>query len=551
MTPHLAQNLGSMKPRLTSLVASLFLLGALPAVSTAAPRLDGDWTGGFVHRGTWVNLAAQLTSEPGGFKGLVDVAFADYESERGVALTDTYANGEKVRFTAPTTRGSIVFDGRVTPGRISGRYRFDGSSGTFGLVATAPLDSAARAGLYGAYEVAPGHVVSAFDLYGGNLRFTDYQTGQQSTMYPVASDSFVSGPGQSVAWPVTDTFKLVRGGEGRAKELRWWSKGKGVRVARRLAFRETTLSCANDSITLGGTLILPNGPGPHPVIIVTPGDFGSSRDALRGYAFNFVRRGVAVLVFDSRGAGGSTGPVASSSFDDLAGDVLAWVALLRDRSEIDPKGIGLFGFSNSSWTVSLGASRSKDVAFLVPQSMSALHPWQQERFRAERQIGIAGYPEKDVRQAVEIMDLKFKVARTGEGWDRLQETIEKHRGDRWLPYTNPSRSLERLRAYWDRSFSYDPRPALERITCPTLFVFGGIDSNVPVDASIPIIKQAMERAGNTRYTIRVFPKGRHDLIEGKDGGPKEFPLMKRFVPGYWDALADWVAEGWRGGGVAR
>jgi pimeloyl-ACP methyl ester carboxylesterase len=419
------------------------------------------------------------------------------------------------------------------------------------LVATAPLDSAARAGLYGAYEVAPGHVVSAFDLNGGNLRFTDYHTGQQSTMYPVARDSFVSGPGQSVAWPVTDTFKLVRGADGRAKELRWWSKGKGMRAARRLMYPETTLSCTNDSTSLGGTLILPAGPGPHPVIIVTPGDFGSSRDALRGYAFNFVRRGVAALVFDSRGAGGSTGPVASSSFDALAGDVLAWVALLRERSEIDPKSIGLFGFSNSSWTVSLAASRSKDVAFLVPQSMSALHPWQQERFRAERQIRIAGYPEKDVREAVEIMDLKFEVARTGEGWDRLQEANEKHRDDRWLPYTNPSRSLERLRAYWDRSFSYDPKPALERVTCPTLFVFGGIDSNVPVDASIPIINQAMETAGNKRYVIRVFPRGRHDLIEGKDGGPKEFPLMKRFVPGYWDALADWVAEGWRGGGVVR
>ena len=104
--------------------------------------------------------------------------------------------------------------------------------------------------------------------------------------------------------------------------------------------------------------------------------------------------------------------------------------------------------------------------------------------------------------------------------------------------------MERLRAYWDRSFSYDPVPALERTTCPTLFVFGGIDSNMPVDASIPIIKQAMAKAGNRSYAIRVFPEGRHDLIEGKDGGPREFPLMKRFAPGYWSALADWVAAGW-------
>ena len=91
-------------------------------------------------------------------------------------------------------------------------------------------------------------------------------------------------------------------------------------------------------------------------------------------------------------------------------------------------------------------------------------------------------------------------------------------------------------------FSYDPLPALERVTCPALFVFGSVDSNMPVDASIPLIEGALKRAGNRDYTIRAFPRGRHDLIEGINGGPREFPRMKRFVPGYWDAMADWVTK---------
>ena len=91
-------------------------------------------------------------------------------------------------------------------------------------------------------------------------------------------------------------------------------------------------------------------------------------------------------------------------------------------------------------------------------------------------------------------------------------------------------------------FSYDPLPALERVTCPALFVFGSVDSNMPVDASIPLMKGALKRAGNRDYTIRVFPRGRHDLIEGINGGPREFPRMTRFVPGYWDAMADWVTK---------
>jgi pimeloyl-ACP methyl ester carboxylesterase len=144
------------------------------------------------------------------------------------------------------------------------------------------------------------------------------------------------------------------------------------------------------------------------------------------------------------------------------------------------------------------------------------------------------------------MKLKFDVARTGKGWDELQAMREKYQNEGWLPYTNPPSSMERLKAFWDRSFSYDPEPAFEQVTCPTLIVFGGLDSNMPVRESIPIIERALQRAGNRGYTIKVFPTGRHDLVEGEDGGPKEFRRMKRFPPGYWSTMADWVVARTRG-----
>lgn len=95
---------------------------------------------------------------------------------------------------------------------------------------------------------------------------------------------------------------------------------------------------------------------------------------------------------------------------------------------------------------------------------------------------------------------------------------------------------------WARSMSYDPVPAFERVTCPVLIYWGEIDSNMPVEASIPIIEQALKRAGNKDYTIKVFPKGRHDLVEGENGGPKESSRMRRYVPGYWSTMTDWLLK---------
>ena len=522
----------------------LILLAASPAQAATAPSgVDGLWIGGFLHQEKWVTVSVRLTNSPKGLGGAADISFADYENERGVALTQVVVQGSSVRFTAPSERGPIVFEGRVDERVLSGTYRFAEATGSFGLTHVMPLSSKEQATYFGAYEVEPDYVVSIFDYAGSNLRFIDYRTGQQSTLYPVAKDMFVSGPGQTMAYPHAYTFRFFRDAGGRLSGLSWVeTKGEREHIGQRVRFAEVPLTCVRDSVTLAGTLILPQGSGKHPAVVITPGDFGSSRDQLRGYAYQFLRLGIAALVFDSRGAGGSTGPLASSSFVELADDVVAWVDLLRKRSDIDPAKVGVFGFSNSAWTVTLAASRSKDVAFLISQSMSALPPWQQERYRAETQVRLAGYPVDAVQKAVGVMDRKFEVARTGQGWDSLQTILDSYARERWLPYTNPPRNLERLRAYWDRSFSYDPAPALDRVTCPTLFIFGGIDSNVPVEASVPIIKRAMKTSGNEDLEIKVFDKGRHDLIEGKDGGPIEFPRMGRFAPGYWGTMSEWVTK---------
>jgi fermentation-respiration switch protein FrsA (DUF1100 family) len=40
-------------------------------------------------------------------------------------------------------------------------------------------------------------------------------------------------------------------------------------------------------------------------------------------------------------------------------------------------------------------------------------------------------------------------------------------------------------------FDYDPRPAMERISVPTLALFGGDDAIVPVDESVAVYREAV------------------------------------------------------------
>lgn len=78
----------------------------------------------------------------------------------------------------------------------------------------------------------------------------------------------------------------------------------------------------------------------------------------------FLKHGIAVLLYDKRGVGSSTGDWHTSSYTDLADDLLAGVRLLKSRRDINSRQIGVRGFSQGGWIASLAASRSRDVSFI-------------------------------------------------------------------------------------------------------------------------------------------------------------------------------------------
>jgi len=97
-----------------------------------------------------------------------------------------------------------------------------------------------------------------------------------------------------------------------------------------------------------------------------------TRQQLRPMAQQFTARGFAVLRFDKRGVGESSGVysgvgVANSfqMFADLSADVSAAVRFLRTRPEIDARRVGLFGVSQAGWILPLAASELGDAAFMV------------------------------------------------------------------------------------------------------------------------------------------------------------------------------------------
>jgi dienelactone hydrolase len=517
--------------------------------SVAAQSLpEGNFTGGFWLEGNWVAVNFRVRREKESLSGDADVVFPSNSrnvSVRNANLNIVKSDSADLIFEIPLNNEKIIYRGQMQSDTIKGKFEYRMAQGDFGLTRVAYPAPEILEKYYGIYRVSADRFISVYRAGSDprTLLYTDYKTGLIGTLWASVRDhEFFSGAGREISFPVALKVSFDKDTNGKIKSLSWQGADEPKITAQRIELKEERITFKNGDVTLGGTLILPARKGRHPVVIVTPGDYGSSREMLRMFAHNFVSRGVAALIFDSRGAGESTGTAYSTSFSDLANDVLAGVDSLKNRADINPRKIGLFGFSNSAFTVSLAASRSKDVAFLILQSFVGVLPWKQEIFRAERQLRVDNYPESIVKQGADFMRLKWEVARTGKGWDELQAIMEKSRGERWLAYTNMSRSLERLSQVYETSMTYDPVPALENLKIPVLAYWGGNDSYLPVEETTGVFKRAMAKAKNKDYTIKVFPKGRHDLVEGESGSPGISARLKNFPAGFWKMQTDWLLQ---------
>jgi dipeptidyl aminopeptidase/acylaminoacyl peptidase len=148
--------------------------------------------------------------------------------------------------------------------------------------------------------------------------------------------------------------------------------------------REVHLPGGAPDVTLAGTLSVPSRQGPHPAVVLMSGSGPQDRDesvpglTIKPFALvadGLARAGIAVLRYDDRGVGGSTGDHAAAGIDDFTADATAAVRWLRDRAEVDPTRVGVLGHSEGGIYAAHIAADDPDVAFVVGLAPVARSGW--------------------------------------------------------------------------------------------------------------------------------------------------------------------------------
>ena len=316
--------------------------------------------------------------------------------------------------------------------------------------------------------------------------------------------------------------------------------------------QNVTFASEDPGVTLAGTLTWPEGPGPFATVALITGSGAQDRneELLNHRPFlvladALARANIAVLRYDDRGVGESTGDFASATTLDFAQDVRGAVNYLRSQTTFPVSAIGLVGHSDGGLIAPLVADGNADVSFLVllagpsVDGKTIIISQQRAIFAAEgatpAELDAAEAQQEvvytcldDPEQATAVVDVCLRRELANQG------------------VTEPDLTplLAELESPWMRWFlRYDPAPVLRRTSIPVLALNGSLDLQVLASLNLPVMEAAFQEAGNEQATVSELPGLNHLFQHAVTGSPSEYGLIpETTAPEVLTLIADWIGN---------
>ncbi|MEO1010652.1 MAG: alpha/beta fold hydrolase [Bacteroidota bacterium] len=327
---------------------------------------------------------------------------------------------------------------------------------------------------------------------------------------------------------------------------------------------EVSFNNENANITLAGTLTLPEQVGKYPAVVLITGSGPQDRnEELAGHkpflviADHLTKNGIAVLRYDDRGFGQSTGDFSTATSTDFATDVQSAISYLKTRKEIDQNKIGLVGHSEGGIIAPMVASKSEDINFIVLLAGTGI--------RGDSLLSMQGrLVEAAMGQSKENMEKSAEIRKEIIDMVMKSEDIPNLRND-LTAYLKTETVVEKIKVLlppgmgmdqfittqlnfmatpWMVYFlRHDPGKILETVDCAVLALNGEKDVQVPPKENLSAIKTALEKAGNNKFRVEELPGLNHLFQECKTGAPTEYGTIEQtFSPIALSKISDWILD---------
>jgi pimeloyl-ACP methyl ester carboxylesterase len=322
---------------------------------------------------------------------------------------------------------------------------------------------------------------------------------------------------------------------------------------------EVSFSSEGGKIVLAGTLTLPMGNDKSPAAILISGSGPQNRDEefmthkpFLVLADHLTKMGIAVLRYDDRGFGQSTGKHGSATSADFANDVRAAIAYLETRKEIDKNRIGLVGHSEGGLIAPIVAADTK-VAFVVLLAAPGVPGSQVLLKQVELAARSKGVDEESIQRELKtsrgVLELFSQHGEEESFETRLKEHLKDVVSDtKVIPQGMTEEEFIKMqvssfRRPWLRYFlKYDPATSLKSIKCPVLALNGRKDLQVAPE-NLAFIEKAIRQGGNDKVTVKEFADMNHLFQTCQTGAMDEYATIEQTIdPSVLEEISGWILK---------
>ncbi|MFP1132550.1 alpha/beta hydrolase family protein [Asticcacaulis sp. W401b] len=303
---------------------------------------------------------------------------------------------------------------------------------------------------------------------------------------------------------------------------------------------EVRIFTKNPDVVLAGTFSKPAGQASFPAVVLLHGSGPNDRDeASAGFARRkflvladaLNRAGIAVLRYDKRGVGKSTGNYSTASFTDFTSDAQAALHYLKTRSDVAQEHIGVLGDSEGGYIAPVLAKADDQIAFLVLVSAPAL-PYLDINLLQKASLARAeGASEAEISARDRFYRQVFDIVQGASDAQAARDALivmakplvesgqlSRQEAENGIAGLTSPLGLELM--------MFDPQPYLKSLSIPVLVVQGGLDRQVPAQENLTAMRRLLSRQN---ATIVEMPALNHQLQKARTGAPSEYAAIAETV----------------------
>ncbi|MCH7410903.1 alpha/beta hydrolase [Belliella sp. DSM 111904] len=311
--------------------------------------------------------------------------------------------------------------------------------------------------------------------------------------------------------------------------------------------KEVSFKNETAAIMLKGTLTIPTDKDSYPGVILISGSGPHNRDhemmahkpfwVLADY---LTSRGIAVLRYDERGVGESTGSFENATTMDFKDDADAALEFLKKQDKINPGQLGVIGHSEGGLITWMLGDTREDLAFLISLAGPVMPITEMMKKQTEDITRVAGASEEIVKMLTNRNQEVYKIIVDSDSVEEVKPKIralfEQELKELNVPESLFESELDKLQqAYeakldlWMMNFlKMDPITYIQNIDIPTFAAFGEKDLQVNAAQNANRLLEIFDQKSNL-LTLKVYENLNHLFQAAQTGAIDEYAKIEETI----------------------